>query len=199
MTLQSESESARGCIPQADGAIPVAADQGLSIGTEGHTVDSAYMALQGVLEGARGYVPEVDGFQIAAGQGLAVGTEGHAADPTCMALQSVPEGARGHVPEVDDAVPAAAGQGPSIGTEGHTVDRPRMAGEQGFNFVGSGIIQPDANTAPNRQERAVRRIPHDHNRAPPQTGLGPDRQGLRPGFPGRTGHRHGQEQAQACG
>ena len=116
-----------------------------------------------------------------------------------MALQGVLKGACGHLPQYYSVTGTVTRQDPSIGTERQAADTACDACEQRHGFVGLCVIQPDAYTASNCQESAVRRILYGFYRTPTQTGLRPDRKELGQRFPGHTGRRHGQEQQQACG
>ncbi len=115
------------------------------------------MVLQGVAEGAGGYIPEAYGVvAAAAGQGLRVGTEHHAVDLVRVALQCVAKGTCGCIPEAYGVVAAAAGQGLRVGAERHAQDPSRMPCEQRHSLAGVGIVKPDVHAAPNRQPSAIR-------------------------------------------
>lgn len=82
MARQSGQLSAIADLPDFEGIVIAAADQGLAIGAEGEAVDRAVVAQEGAQVFPRGQTPQLNGFIIAAaGQYIPLGADRHGLDP----------------------------------------------------------------------------------------------------------------------
>ena len=130
-------------VPDPYGAVVTAGDGVPLVRGDGHRIDRAGVAFQGVFEASAGQVPDPYGAVAAAGDGVpAVGGDRHRHDLAGMAFPSVFEVVGGDVPDPYGAVVTAGDDVPAVGGDGHRIDRAGVAFQGAFEASAGQVPDP---------------------------------------------------------
>src|SRR6266568_3144947 len=126
-------------IPELDRVVCTPACEGLSIGAECHTPNSAPMSGKCLEYLSRLYIPEFDhAVCTPACEGLSIRTECHTLNSACMPRDRLEHLSRLYIPELYRVACTPAREGLSIGADCHTPNSARMPHEpnQQGKFLG---------------------------------------------------------------